>query len=132
MRTSAATSPRDDGSEALTSAQVFEGDRALPPILFDSMPGLRVACPLTLICLLMWEFWRAFACAVQGDMGSGGARRHFFPLTSLQIGCVSFLRGLGVYWVGNARGACDLAVEISCSAFAGSVQMNISVEWRLI
>uniref|UniRef100_A0A8R7QTE1 Uncharacterized protein n=1 Tax=Triticum urartu TaxID=4572 RepID=A0A8R7QTE1_TRIUA len=35
----------------------------------------------------------------QGDMGSGGARRHFFPLTSLQIGYASsfILRGLDVY-----------------------------------
>jgi hypothetical protein len=37
----------------------------------------------------MWEFCRAFVQGPGGDMAGGGARRHFFPLTSLQIGYVS-------------------------------------------
>lgn len=69
----------------LTSAQVF-----------DEIPLQIFACAFAwilwwpLISRLMWNFLRVFAYVVQGGGGVGvmesGVKRHFFPLTSLQIG----------------------------------------------
>jgi hypothetical protein len=89
----------------------------------------------------MWEFCRAFVQGPGGDMAGGGARRHFFPLTSLQIGYVSCSTRGDFDFLVLGMPVLDLAVflalEISLpvlpgNAHCGSGTATDSTEFQLL